>query len=332
MVLAGGTGFIGAALARRFRERGHEVVVLTRSVPRRRSDGVREVQWDPAAVRNEGQPGADPTIDYPTQAGRRSNPIGYFGGGPPGWAAALEGADAVINLAGSSIATVHTAENRRRILESRLASVHALGAAVQACAQPPRVWVQASAVGIYGTGAARRDETAPTGGAFPADVCVAWEAAFRAACPPAVRDVVLRVGVVLGRKGGAYPRLARVAQLFLGSAAGDGAQGISWILLDDLEEIFLRAVSDATMRGVYNACAPEPVSNAEFMRELRASLGRPWSPPVPAFALRIAAPLVMRTDPSLVLEGQFVVPARLEAAGFRFRAPRLAGALRALAG
>lgn len=299
VILAGGTGFIGGALARRFRERGNEVVVLTRSKPRRRGDGIREVQWD--------------------------------GVGHGAWAAELEGARAVINLAGSPINTVHHAENRRRILESRLNSVRALGAAVRACAQRPQAWVQSSAVGVYGSREERCDESAPAGTGFKADVCVQWEAAFRAECPAGVRAVVLRVGVVLGAKGGAYPPLARVARLFVGGRAGGGRQGLSWILLDDLEEIFLRAVENPAMRGIYNACAPAPVSNEEFMRELRVSLGRPWAPPAPAWAIKLVAPLVMRTDASLVLEGQFAVPMRLQGEGFRFRAPRLADALRALA-
>lgn len=299
IVLAGGTGFIGAALARRFRERGLEVVVLTRSAPRRRGDGVREVRWSGQSI---GE-----------------------------WTRELEGARAVINLAGSTINCVHTPENKRRILESRLDSVRALGAAVRACTAPPSVWVQTSAVGIYGNTEARCPEDAPMGTSFKADVCVQWEAAFATECPASVRGVVLRVGVVLGRKAGAYPPLARVTKAFLGGAAGSGRQGISWILLDDLEEIFLRAVSDDAMRGAYNACAPEPTSNAEFMRTLREVLGRPWAPPAPAFAIRLVAPLVMKTDPSLVLEGQFAVPTRLEAEGFRFKAPRLTSALTALA-
>ncbi len=307
IVLAGGTGLIGAALARRLRERGTEVVVLTRSTPRRRGDGVREVQWDAAA---------DPSAT--------ARP-------PPEWWREIDGAHAVINLAGSTIDCVHTPENQRRILTSRLESVRALGAAVRACAVPPAVWVQTSAVGIYGNTEQRCAENAPVGSSFKADVCVQWEAAFATACPAAVRDVVLRVGVVLARKGGAYPPLARVTRWFLGGAAGNGRQGISWVLLDDLEEIFLRAVHDSTMRGAYNACAPEPASNAAFMRTLREVLQRPWAPPAPAFAIKLIAPLVMRTDASLVLEGQYAVPARLLADGFRFKAARLTSALTALA-
>lgn len=299
IILAGGSGFLGAALARRFRERGFEVVVLTRSTPRRRGDGVREVQWD-------GRSAGD-------------------------WSGELSGARAVINLAGSSINCVHTPENQARILASRVDSVRAIGAAMRAAAQPPLAWVQTSAVGIYGHTERRCDEQAPAGPGFLAEVGVKWEEAFAAECPASVRGVVLRVGVVLGRKGGAFPPLFNVVRWFLGGRAGDGRQGISWILQDDVEEIFLRAVTDETMRGAYNACGPEPVSNEEFMHTLRAVLNRPWSPPVPAWALRIAAKHVMKTDPTLVLEGQYAMPARLLAEGFRFKAPRVSSAITALA-
>lgn len=298
IILAGGSGFVGSALARHFRDRGDDVVVLTRSRSRVREDGVREVQWD----------------------GRTAG----------AWAAEFEGAAALINLAGASIDCVHTEENRRRILESRVDAVRALGAAVRGCARPPAAWVQASAVGFYGSGPGRCDESTPPGSGFKADVCVQWEVAFADSCPSSVRGVVLRLGVVLGKQGGAFPRLESLARFFLGGAAGNGRQGISWVRLDDLVAIFARAAEDAAWRGTYNACAPEPVSNAEFMRMLREVLDRPWSPPAPAWAIRLLAPAFLGTDPSLVLAGQYAVPARLQAAGFVFRAPDLRTALRGL--
>lgn len=298
IILAGGSGFVGSALARHFRDRGDDVVVLTRSRSRVREDGVREVQWDGRSV--------------------------------GGWAAELEGAAALINLAGASIDCVHTEENRRRILESRVDAVRALGAAVRGCGRPPAAWVQASAVGFYGSGPGRCDEGTPPGSGFKADVCVQWEVAFADSCPAAVRGVVLRLGVVLGKQGGAFPRLESLARFFLGGAAGNGRQGISWVRLDDLVAILARAAEDAAWRGTYNACAPEPVSNAEFMRMLREVLDRPWSPPAPAWAIRLFAPAFLGTDPSLVLAGQYAVPARLLAGGFAFRAPDLRTALRGL--
>lgn len=293
-VLAGGSGFIGRAVARHLRALGWEVVVLTRR-PRPREDGIREVEWD---ARTTGA-----------------------------WARELDGASVLVNLAGRSINCVHDEANRREILQSRLESVRALGAAVAGCARPPAAWVQASAVGYYGTGPEMRTEESGPGRDFLAEVCRQWEEEFARACPAAVRPVVLRPGVVLGRDGGAFPPLARVTRLFLGGAAGSGRQGFSWIHLDDVAALITRACTDATMRGAYNACAPQPVDNAGFMRALRSALGRPWAPPAPAFAIRLAARFILRTDPSLILEGQFCRPDRLEREGHRFRHADLAGAL-----
>ncbi len=293
-VLAGGSGFIGRAAARHLRTLGWDVVVLTRR-PHPREDGIREVAWDACTV------GA--------------------------WARELDGANALVNLAGRSINCVHDEDNRREILQSRLESVRALGAAVAGCARPPAIWVQASAVGYYGTGPEPRTEESGPGRDFLAGVCRQWEEEFTRACPATVRPVVLRLGVVLGRDGGALPPLARVTRLFLGGAAGLGRQGFSWIHLDDVVALLTRACTDASMRGAYNACAPQPVDHAGFMRALRSALGRPWVPPAPAFALRLAARFILRTDPSLILEGQFCRPARLEREGHRFHHPDLAGAL-----
>ncbi len=273
--------------------------MLTRSAPRRRGDGIREVRWETNS--------------------------------PAAWQGEFEGAHAVINLAGASINCVHNPENRRRILDSRLEAVRAIGAAIRACAHPPGVWVQSSAVGIYGHGPGRCDERTPPGSGFLAQVCCEWEAAFAAECSERVRPVGLRIGIVLGRRGGAFPELARLTKWFLGGAAGNGRQGMSWIALHDLEEIFLRAVENDPMRGTYNACAPEPVSNAEFMRTLRDVVNRPWCPPAPSPVVRAVALVFLQTEPGLVLEGQYAFPSRLEEEGFRFTAPRLVTALTALA-
>ncbi|MFI5335693.1 MAG: NAD-dependent epimerase/dehydratase family protein, partial [Opitutales bacterium] len=184
VILAGGSGFLGQALGRRLRERGHEVVVLTRSNPRRRGDGIREVRWNP-------------------EASGPSNPIGDKS--EESWEQELEEAMAVVNLAGRSVDCVHTEENRRAILQTRLDAVQSLGRAFAACARPPAAWVQASATGYYGNvEKGRCAEETPVGSDHLAQVCRQCEEAFARACPAAVRPVVLRIGVVLGRKGGAF--------------------------------------------------------------------------------------------------------------------------------
>ena len=312
VILAGGSGFVGTLLGRRLRTEGWDVVVLTRRPPTPRTDGMVEVQWP-----------ARPIVG--------SNPMSYRTHGM--WIQAVDGAAAIVNLAGRGVNCVHTPENRRQILESRLDSVRVLGAALDQCREVPPVWVQCSALGYYGSrGLPMADEHSPVGTTFLAGVCAKWEEAFSIACPASIRPLVLRLGLVLDTGGGAFPPLARLARCFLGGATGAGSQGISWIHQADLEEIFLRAISHETMRGAYNTCAPGPVTNAEFMRTLRQVVHRPWCPPAPAAVVSAMAKFVIRTDPSLMLEGQFVGPARLLAEGFKFKYARLPAALRELAG
>lgn len=294
IVIAGGSGFIGRALAGEFVARGREVVVLTRS-PRERTDGIREVAWDGSHL---GE-----------------------------WIQFLDGAEAVINLAGKSVNCPHTPENLEVITRSRVDSVNCLAAAIPFAKTPPRVWVQASATGFYGgTADALCDESAPNGRDALARVCHAWEAAFDAVKLPATRKVTLRIGFVLGHGGGAMPVLARLTRLFLGGAVGRGKQYISWIHLADLVRMFAGAVEVEQMSGTFNAVGPAPVTNAEFMRALRHALHRPWSPPVPEFAVSLGARLTA-SDPSLALASQRCEPKKFREAGFQFQFPALAAAL-----
>ena len=312
VILAGGSGFIGRQVARRLLSDGWLVVVLSRRPPGKQTDGIIEVQWPARPV-----PGSNPT-SYHTHGS---------------WVHALDGADAIVNLSGRSIDCVHTPENQRQILASRLDSVRVLGAALEQCRQLPKVWVQASAVGFFGNrGLPACDEQSSSGENFLATVCAQWEAAFAATCPNSVRRVVLRLGTVFGKEGGAFPALARVTRCFLGGAAGNGNQGVSWIHEADVVELIVRAISDEGMSGAYNACAPDSVSNAELMRSLRQAFHRPWCPPAPASVIRLVTKFVVRTDPSLVLEGQFVAPARLLAEGYQFKYNNLPAALRNLTG
>jgi uncharacterized protein (TIGR01777 family) len=297
IVIAGGSGFIGSALATHFRKAGREVVVLTRNA-HARDDGVREVVWNGRSV------------------------------GP--WAEELDGAAAVINLTGKSINTRHTDASRREIIASRVESVRAIGDAIGASAAPVPVWIQSSAVGIYGNaGDAICDESAPHGTDFMAEVCEQWEAALQAALTPVTRRVALRFGVVLGRDGGALPVLASLARWRLGGSVGNGRQYISWIHLEDLVALVERAISAATMIGPYNASNHVPATNAAFMQRLRHVVHRPWSPPVPEFAVTLGS-YVIGTEPSLALNGQRCVPRRLDGEGFVFAHENLDETLRGL--
>jgi uncharacterized protein (TIGR01777 family) len=294
VVLAGGTGFIGRSLSPLLLSAGYEVIVLSRS-PGPEMRGVVALAWD---GKNLGD-----------------------------WTKSLEGATAVVNLAGRSINCRHTPENRRLIVESRVDSVRVLGQAIGQAAQPPAAFVQAAAIGIYGdTGNRACDESAPAGDDFVAETCKRWEAAFAEVIAPKTRSVLLRLGVVLGRHGGILQVLRQLTRLFLGGHVGNGRQFISWIHLTDVTRIILWAIENQAVSGTFNTTSPNPVSNAEFMRELRRTWHRPWSPPVPEFAARLGSWL-MGTEASLALASQRAVPRRLLEQGFRFDCPELRPAL-----
>ena len=247
------------------------------------------------------------------------------------WATELDGAAAVINLTGKSINSRHTENNRREIISSRVDSVRVIAEAIAACDAPPPVWVQASAVGIYGdAGDALCDESAPHGNDFMAQVCDRWEDAFRTALTPATRGVVLRFGVVLGREGGALPMLARLARLGLGGTVGSGRQYISWIHRDDMIAVVQRAIG-SRMVGPYNACNHVPETNASFMKRLRKTVHRPWSPPAPAFAVKLGS-FVIGVEPSVALGGQRCIPRRLDEERFVFAHENLSESLTRLLG
>ncbi len=299
IILAGGSGFIGTLLTRKLVEQGASVVILGRGKPCV-AVGTTHVQWD---GRTLGK-----------------------------WAELLNGAHAVVNLAGRNVNCRHTSEHVREIIESRVNAVDVLAQAVAGCVQPPRVFVQAAAQAIYGDfGRGCCDETCPPGEGFLVETCRLWEGAFDGALLPGVRRVLLRIGFVLGNEGGALPLLTGLTRWGLGGTAGNGRQSVNWIHQTDLTNIFLAAIHREDMQGIYNTCGPNPTNNADFMRELRRVLHRPWSPPAPAFAVRLGAWL-MGTEGRLALTGRCCVPKRLLEQDFTFTFPKLAAALNNLCG
>ena len=294
IILAGGSGFLGGALAGELARQGREVIVLSRA-PRQTWGRARQVGWD---GRSTGE-----------------------------WARLLEGAEAVVNLSGRSVNCRYTPANRREIVESRIESVETLGRAIQACAAPPKVLVQAASLAVYGD-AGRRicDEAAPSGTGFSAETCLRWESAFNSLELPATRKVLLRVGFALGRGGGALSTLSKLARLYLGGTIGGGGQYVSWLHTSDLNRIFMRAIERASMEGVYNATGPCPLTNAEFMCELRCALKRPWSPRVPEWAVRLGS-FLLRTEGELALAGRRCLPERLLEENFKFLYTNLESAL-----
>ena len=295
VVLAGGGGFLGQSLAEALLERNYDVVVLSRS-PRERDDDAMEVEWTGVHL---GE-----------------------------WIQHLDRADAVVNLAGRNINCPHNARNILDIVGSRVNSVRAIAGASGHVLHPPRVWVQASAVGFYGDrGDQYCTEETPNGRDKLAEICREWENAFDSADVPKTRRVLLRIGVVLGRNGGALRVLARLTRCFLGGTVGSGNQFISWIHQADLNRMFLETIERKELSGSFNATSPNPVANREFMRVLRRALHRPWSPPAPAWGVRLGSWL-MRTEPSLALSGCRCPPKRFLDAGFRFQFPELLPALK----
>ena len=296
IIIPGGSGQVGAILARHFHANQHEVVVLSR-----KPDAApwRVVTWDAQSL------------------------------GP--WAAELDGADVVINLAGRSVNGRYTAANRREIKESRVLSTQVVGKAIARTVRPPRVWLQASTATIYAhTYAAANDErtgiiggnepNAPDTWRFSIDVETSWEKTFDAADAPLTRKVAMRSAITLSPdRGGVFDVLLGLVRRRLGGRVGDGRQFVSWIHHQD----FIRAVEfliDRDLSGPVNLAAPEPLPIAEFMRALREAWGVRLGLPATRWMVELGT-WALRTESELVLKSRRVVPARLLDDGFAFHFP-----------
>jgi len=339
IIVAGGSGFLGSLLAPQAVARGYQVIILTRrnengprTVPVRSgldSERTSEFGTHTFAHSDALRTGTvrGPLSSGALLPGRPVTHVQWDGRTLGPWAAQLNGARAVINLAGRSVNCRFTQENRREIIESRVNSVNLLGEAMRRCAQPPRVFIQAAGQAIYGDyGEGVCDEGAPPGEGFLVKTCLVWEKAFNELPTSGTRRVLLRIGFVLSATGGALKPLAKITRWGLGGRVGTGRQWISWIHHADMTNILLSAIEREEWQGVFNASAPNPVRNAEFMLELRHALHRPWSPPVPVWAVHLGAWL-MRTEPRLALTGRAGVPKRLLEHQFAFRFQQLGEAL-----
>jgi uncharacterized protein len=306
IVISGGTGFLGAPLAESWAEEGHDVRVLTRGL-------------EPGESRHDSGTGM-PGITR----------VGWTPDGSTGpWAAALDSADVVVNLAGAPLDKGRWTPARKAVLrDSRLLPTRSLAAAIAAAPAPPGVFVSASAVGYYGdTGSAAVTEATPPGDDFLARLCQAWEAEATAV-DSVTRVVRIRSGVVMGRGGGALPRTALPFRYFVGGPLGSGRQYLAWIHRLDWIEMVRWIVATPAARGPINLTAPHPVTNRELARAIGHALHRPSLLPVPPFALRLAVGELAET----LLTGQRALPERGLALGYHFRYPEIDRAFRNLFG
>lgn len=283
VVIAGGSGFIGHAVVSAFTEAGYEVTVLSRSgkaVP-----NAKVVKWDGESV---GE-----------------------------WASALEGADAVVNLSGESLLQKWTPKSVEKMRSSRVKSADTVGHAIAACQVPPRVWINASAVGYYGeTGHREVSEASTWAKDTLGTMCRDWEASVDKHSLPSTVRTKVRIGIVLGKNGGALELWTRLAKAGLGGPLGSGSQYVSWIHLSDLARLMVWLVENA-VEGAVNGTSPEPVTNGALMSALRGHVGMPIGLPAPSFAVSMVTNF-MGWPEGMLTASTRALPVVALAHGFKF--------------
>lgn len=281
VLIAGGAGFLGTALARSLTSDDHEVLILTRHTPKRSS----QFQWDGATT--------------------------------SGWGHLVNEVDAVVNLTGFGLEHwPWTRSQKQKFIDSRVIPGQALVSAIQNASRRPQVFLQISGINHYGLrGESVADETTPPANDFLAQLAVQWEAGTQSVEDLGLRRIITRTAVVLSRRGGLFPLMALPVRLFFGGRFGDGRQAMPWIHLTDQVRAIRFLLQDATTRGVYNLISPELTSNADFMQMTAKVLRRPYWFHLPAFLLRI--PLGEMSV--LLTEGRYALPKRLIELGFEFR-------------
>jgi hypothetical protein len=306
IVIPGGSGQVGTVLAREFHKRGHEIVVLSRKPA---NTPWRMVQWD--------------------------------GETPGDWVSEFESADAVINLAGQSVNCRYHSHNRKAIKDSRVKSTKVVGDAIAQAWKPPRVWLQASTATIYAhrfdapndeaTGIIGGTEpNAPDTWRFSIEVATEWERALNQSPTQLTRKVLMRSAIIMNPDPGSpFDMLLRLVRFGLGGQSGDGKQYVSWIHDQDFVRAVLWLIEHEEFAGPVNLAAPSPLTNAEFMRALRAAWGMPFGLPATAWMLEIGA-WVLRSETELILKSRRVIPTRLLQSGFDFQFPTWPDAARDL--
>ncbi|MXV37820.1 TIGR01777 family protein [Flavobacteriaceae bacterium Ap0902] len=291
LILSGGAGYLGGLIQDHF-QKDYEIYILTRSHKKSTQAGIHFMQWNGESV---GE-----------------------------WTQVLENADLVINLAGKNINTRFTEENKKGILQSRIQTTEAIGQAIEACTNPPKMWLNASSVAVYKESKEyAKDEFSPTNGEdFLSEVSQKWEKAFYKYPNVDTKKAVFRITLILGdHKGSAYQTLKKLVKVGGGGKAGDGEQIVSWLGEIDFVNA-LEFIIDNELEGPFNFGNPNPISNAELMKQLREKYNVPFGMPAPAFMIKIGANII-GTAPELILRSQNTQPKRLLEHGFKFTQTRI---------
>lgn len=297
LIIAAGTGFLGQVLVNHFKNKFEEIVILTRGKSQT-IDGIKYVNWNAKTF--------------------------------SGWENELEGATALINLAGKSVDCRYTKENKREILLSRIESTRILNKAILNCVTPPKHWLNSSTATIYRFSLDKEmdETTGEIGNDFSINVALSWEKAFFKTETPNTLKTALRTSIVLGKKGGALIPLKTLAKIGFGGKQGKGNQFISWIHEDDFANA-IDFILQKEMIGIVNLVSPKPIRNADFMKKLQRSIGFPFGIPLNTFLLKIGA-FFIRTQPELVLKSRNVIPKKLLENGFKFKFDNIEVAFRNL--
>lgn len=286
IVLAGGNGYLGRVLGEYYRPLAEEVIVLSRKS--KAADGnIRTLVWDGCSEGN--------------------------------WAESLEGADMLVNLCGKNVNCRYTKANQAAIIHSRVIPTTLLGKVIAGLALPPKLWINVTSATIYRHAEDRPqdEENGDIGYGFSVDVCRRWEEAFFEAPTPHTRKVALRMGIVLGRRDAAFPRLLNLVKCGLGGRQGDGQQYVSWVHEQDAARCTEWLLRHGQLEGVVNCTAPEPVKNTELMADIRRAWGMPLGLPTPAWLLAVGARII-GTETELILKSRWVLPRRLLDSGYTF--------------
>jgi uncharacterized protein (TIGR01777 family) len=292
IIIAGGNGFLGKAIADYFENGDYQIVILSRKLFSINNKNTRVQLWD---GKTEGE-----------------------------WCQHLEGAFAVINLCGKSVNCRFNEKNKHEILQSRISTTSLIGNAISKCKQAPQVWMNASSATIYkySTTKFHTENDMDFNSDFGSEVALKWEQCFNGFTTPQTRKIALRISIVLGKNDGAFTRLKTLTQFGLGGYQGSGKQYVSWI--GELD--FCRAVQflleNSNSNGAYNMCTPEPVTNKIFMKAFQLSMKKVIALPTPTFLLKLGA-LIIGTDPDLILESRLVLPKKIMGEGFKFLHPNI---------